>query len=473
MRSPVVVASILEDSVEATAESVRRAPSRCGLVEIRADRLAAEPLAALVASSDRNLIVTARLADHGGDWDRGAEARADLLRRALDAGARHVDVEWDSPEASWADGPDADRIILSHHGGPCDAAALAGVFDRLRASRAGRLKIVPRAETLAEVGAIRDLLRLDAGNDGRLAGFATGRAGVASRILAPSWGAWGTYGSIARGRETASGQLPAEDLLDIYAATAIGSDTGLFGLVGVDLAGSPSPGLHAGWFRRAGMDARYLPLEPNDLDDLEAARGWLDLRGFGVTIPFKEDAWRRCASRGPWAERCGAVNTVVPRSGGLHGESTDALAGDRLVRRHVDPAGKRAIVIGAGGTGRTMTAVLVAAGADVTIVNRTAERAHDVAARFGARVARWTELAALRADIWVQATPLGRRGEAVLPPAAGDAELVVDVAYGDRDTPAVIAARAAGIAVVDGPEFLAEQAADQFRVLTGVPPASA
>lgn len=473
MRTPVVIASVLEGSVDATAAALECAPRDCGLVEIRADRLPAEPLAGLVASCGRDVIVTARVSSHGGGWQRGAEARADLLRRALAAGARFIDVEWDSPEAAWAVGAEAGRMILSHHGGSCHARAIGGVVDAMRSTRAALLKVVPEARSLSEVGAIRDLLQAPENEDRRLTCFATGPAGTPSRILGPSWGAWGTYGAIARGRETAPGQLPATDLLDVYAVRSIGPGTRLYGVVGCDLAGSPSPRLHAGWYRAAGLDARYLPLEPRGLDDLETAASWLDLEGFGVTIPFKEDAARRCASLGDWARRCEAVNTVVRRPTGLHGENTDAMAADRLIRERVDPAGARAVVVGAGGTGRTMTAVLVEAGADVTVVNRTASRARDVAGRFDARAAAWTDLRSLEADIWIQATPLGRRGEVVLPPAAMRGSVVIDVAYGPRDTPAVTAARRAGVALVDGPMFLAAQAVDQFRILTGAPPAAA
>ena len=96
------------------------------------------------------------------------------------------------------------RAILSRHGDPCRAGALTDSYRRLASRGSGPLKLVPRAERVEELAAVREVLAR-AARDGRtLTCFASGAAGRASRVLAPSWGSWATYGSVEPGRETAN-----------------------------------------------------------------------------------------------------------------------------------------------------------------------------------------------------------------------------------------------------------------------------
>ena len=94
-----------------------------------------------------------------------------------------MDVEWDCPMASLIDDPAlGSRVILSSHGVDCERSALVALYRRMRAVSGGPLKIVAQARDVAEVVAIRDLLR-EAGQDGgSLAAFAMGGAGAASRL---------------------------------------------------------------------------------------------------------------------------------------------------------------------------------------------------------------------------------------------------------------------------------------------------
>lgn len=465
-----VVVSVLEEDLARLERGLGRVPSGCGLIEIRADRLPEEEITGAVRAASRPVIVTIRTREEGGFFEGSEADRLRILERALSAGARFVDVEWEGPLASLAAGPDAARVVLSHHGAPCELERLLPLYRAMAATGAARLKIVPRAGSPQEAGVVRELLRI-AGDEGRsLACFAMGRAGTATRILAPSWGSWGTYGALEYGRETGPGQLTASDLLEVHDVLRIGPATRLFALAGSPIDRSPSPVMHAAAYREAGIDARYLPIETSRIEDVVAIAGpgsVLGIEGFSVTIPLKEHAAARSHLADGWSRASGAVNTVVVEDRGWAGYNTDAPAALAIVRRGVDPSGARVAVVGAGGTARALGSALKSAGAVVTFFNRNRDRAEVVAASVGGSARRLDELPAAAWDVLVQTTPLGSQGEEVIPASSLTGRFVLDVVYG-VETPLVRDARARGIGVADGFELLVEQAALQIERMTGV-----
>jgi 3-dehydroquinate dehydratase/shikimate dehydrogenase len=463
-----VVHSILEESPEGVERRLVASPRACALIEIRADRLRAGDVSGLVRRAGRPAVVTVRSTEDGGAFDGSTEEKSTILRAALDAGAAFIDVEWNGPLRSLAEGPLAARTILSHHGAPCDSGSLGVVFDAMAGSRAALLKLVPHASRATDAGAVRDVLARARDSRRALASFATGPAGSWSRVFALVWGSWGTYGAAARGRESGEGQLTTSELLDIYRVLDITDATEVYGLCGTPLSGTPSPALHAAGYKALSLDAVYVPVDTGDLDDVVAVldRGLLRLSGFGVTIPLKELAAERCATLDAYAA-CGSANTVIVGEGGWKGWNTDAPAALALVRKHLDPRGATAAVVGAGGTARAVAAALKEAGAGVTLFSRSVSRGERTARAVGVA---WSPLAALpgaRWDLLVQATPAGRNGEEVLHRRHLDGRLVLDAAYGAEPTPLVRAARARGLAVADGFDLLDAQAALQFERLTG------
>ncbi len=469
VRFPVVVCCILETDAEAAARRIDAVPAASGMLEIRADHLGREAIQSLVRRSDRPVVVSIRRAKDGGRFDGSDETRRLALLAALEAGARFIDVEWDSPLADLASGPDARRVILSHHGAPCRFPELASLHGEMAATHAALLKIVPCAESLSEIDAVRRLLA-ESDGERRLASFALGPRGAVTRLLAPSWGSWGTYGSAEPGAETAEGQFSVEDLLGVHDVLSIGPGTRRFALVGAELAGSPSPLMHRAGYHECGIDARYFPIEPECFDVMASAAGKdgsLGLEAFGVTIPFKEQAARRCKHHDDLTRSCSAANTVVVGADGWHGYNTDGPAAIGLIRPHLDPRGARVAVVGAGGTSRALAAVFRDSGARVTLYNRTQERAREAASSLGVDLGAMDRPAGESWDLLVNATPLGGNGESVVPDSDLTGKVVLDVVYAARETPLIREARRRGLATVDGYEMLVAQAAPQFERMTG------
>jgi shikimate dehydrogenase len=300
-----------------------------------------------------------------------------------------------------------------------------------------------------------------------------GRPGALTRLLAPSWGSWGTYGAAAPGRESAPGQWTAEELATTWDVLRIGPSTRLFGLAGTDLSRSPSPAMHLAGYRELGLDARYLPLEADRFESIVACCGKgsvLGLEALGVTIPFKEAAARLARPGDAFARTARAVNTLVFREAVPSGFNSDAPAVAACVRERLDPRGLDVAVAGAGGAARGAAVALREAGAGVTLYARDAGRLATAAAECGVAHRPIAELPFARWDILVQATPLGRNGERVLPARALRGRLVLDMVYAPGPTPLVADARGRGLDAIDGFEVLVAQAELQFRLMTGQSP---
>ena len=257
-----------------------------------------------------------------------------------------------------------------------------------------------------------------------------------------------------------------------------GGATRLAGVIGHPIRHSLSPILHNAAFAALDLDwafAAFDVAEGQGQAAIEAMRA-LGIDGLSVTMPHKADAAVAVDELVPTAERLGAVNTVVRRGTTLVGENTDGAGFINAVRldEGFDPAGKKCVVIGAGGAARAVVLALADAGAaSVVVVNRSSDRAATAAA-LAPDVARVGAIAdAASADLVVNATPVGMNADPSLPIDAGllhPGQLVVDLIYSPAVTPLVAAARQQGATAVNGLGMLIHQAALAFQHWTGLDP---
>jgi shikimate dehydrogenase len=249
--------------------------------------------------------------------------------------------------------------------------------------------------------------------------------------------------------------------------------TALAGVLGHPVAHSRSPAMHNAAFEALGLDWRYvkLPVPPELFEETVRALPGSGYRGANVTIPHKLAALALADSAGAAATAVGAANTLTFEDGAIEADNTDA--GGFLAALGDPPAGLRALVLGAGGAARAVVWALLEAGAaEVSVWNRTPEKADELAAVLGARAVRRAE----PADVVVNATSVGLHdgdGADALPLAAlGAPAAAVDLVYrGDAaETPFAAWARATGARVVDGVEVLVRQGALSFARWTGLEP---
>ena len=139
------------------------------------------------------------------------------------------------------------------------------------------------------------------------------------------------------------------------------------------------------------------------------------------------------------------------------------------MRRGIDIASRRALVVGCGGAGRAVAASLVSAGARVLLMNRGEPRARFASQLLGVAHLPLADVDLNCFDVVVNATPVGCRGgeQPFRLRGCGASSVVIDLAYGTAPTSLVTAARACGALVVDGLEVLRAQVYHQYRMLTG------
>jgi shikimate dehydrogenase len=249
-------------------------------------------------------------------------------------------------------------------------------------------------------------------------------------------------------------------------------------VIGSPVRHSVSPAIHNAAFAALGLDWVFLAFEvhADSLPPALAGAAALGVRGLSVTMPLKEAAAAAVDHLTPEAADLAAVNTVLFGPDGTTGANTDG-AGFLDALRPWEPAGRRCTVIGAGGAARAVIRALAGAGAaDVAVVNRSPDRALRAAAVGApvARVGRRDEIG--RAELVVNATPLGMDatpGAGRLPVDEGllaPGQVVVDLVYHPVHTPLLLAAERRGARAVDGVGMLVHQAGHAFRAWTGSDP---
>ena len=261
-------------------------------------------------------------------------------------------------------------------------------------------------------------------------------------------------------------------------------------LIGHPVAHSISPAFQQAALDELGVDASYEAWDtpPDGLPEvIERLRSGTVL-GANVTVPHKVEAMRLIDQPDGLCELVGAVNTIVNRDGRLHGTNTDVVGIlIALAAAGAEVAGKNIVVIGAGGAARAVVVAMRRAGAaQVTVANRTEERARALVALGGTELdvracSLDLEAASLHAamgaaHVVIQSTSLGmlHGPDEAATPIPSELfrrwQVALDLVYVPERTPFLKAAEQAGAVAVGGLAMLVHQGAESFRLWTGQEP---
>lgn len=251
------------------------------------------------------------------------------------------------------------------------------------------------------------------------------------------------------------------------------------GVLGWPVAHSRSPAMHNAALRALGMeDWHYqaLPVPEELFTETARALGEAGFIGANVTIPHKQAALALAEQASVAARAIGAANTLTfAADGTIVAENTDAPGLIAALERLVDlPARPSVLVLGAGGSARAAVWALREAGArEVSVWNRTPERAVELAGELGARAVNAPE----SADLLVNCTSVGLERSASEPEGlnqlgltfdqVGEYSYVVDMVYRSGSTQLLATAREHGARTLDGLEILVAQGALSFELWTG------
>jgi shikimate dehydrogenase len=230
--------------------------------------------------------------------------------------------------------------------------------------------------------------------------------------------------------------------------------------------------MHNAAYAALGLDFTYVAFGTEDTAAAVAAVRALGVRGLGVTTPHKVRIMEHLDAVDDTARAIGAVNTVVNDEGRLTGSNVDWLGALEAFRETLDPAGRRAAVIGAGGGARAIVYGLVGTGCAVTLYNRTADRGRALAEAMGCAFGGDPQALAEAEsfDLLVHATAVGHGdADAMLPPPAAlrPPTVVFDAVTEPVETRLLREARARGCRCIPGIRMQLHQAVHQFFLYTG------
>jgi shikimate dehydrogenase len=255
-------------------------------------------------------------------------------------------------------------------------------------------------------------------------------------------------------------------------------------LFGKPVAENPTQAMIEAAFGHHGLDWRYVQfeVEPENLADAVRGMRAMGFRGGNVTTPHKVAIVKHLDRIAESASLMGAVNCIVRRGKELVGENTDGKGFVQSLREVSDPAGKKVVLLGAGGAARAIGVELALAGAaSITVVNRSRDKGRELAellkAKAGAAAIAvgWEGdyKVAADVDVVVNATSIGLypdvQARVPLDVATLAPRLVVaDVIPNPPETRLVREARARGCKVLDGLGMLVNQGVIGFKAWTGI-----
>ena len=254
-------------------------------------------------------------------------------------------------------------------------------------------------------------------------------------------------------------------------------------LLGYPVGHSVSPAMHNAAFKELGMPNNYSLLEAprEQLPDIVKKRVKVDsFGGANVTIPHKMEIIQYLDELADSAEKAGAVNTIQYRDGILIGHNTDALGGVRaLTEVYGSLSDAKVVLLGAGGAAKALAAELAPKVDKLTILNRSVEKAKELAERLGESVnydSITNHSVIQSADILINATPVGMHpniNESPVNPSALHSDLLVfDIVYNPQKTRLLSDAERTGARTLGGLWMLVYQGIEAFKIWTGVEPSA-
>lgn len=233
--------------------------------------------------------------------------------------------------------------------------------------------------------------------------------------------------------------------------------------------------VHNAVFKHLKLEFAYVAFGIDDVAGAVAAMRSLGIRGYGVTMPHKVTIMEHLDSIDPIAQEVGAVNTVVNDNGVLTGYNLDWLGAVlALEEQGVSISGKQAFVIGAGGAARAVAFGLKKRGAEVSLFNRTVDRARDLAIELGVNFGGDLNALSSDYDLLVHTTSAGyvsQPGVCIVPEnILLPGKIIMDVVAEPLETPLLVLARAKSCSVIPGYRMRLHQAAAQFELYTGQKP---
>ena len=342
----MIAVPIVSDSIKKALADIKKAERVADIIEVRLDYIRdinKINLTKLLAASKQKIIITDR------------KNRLDLINESVRLGADFIDLDISigSKLIREVTKQSKAKLIVSFHNfKETNRKELTAKYKEIKKLRPGIIKIVSFANSINDNLVIFDLINQAKKDKVDIIAICMGEKGEISRILAPIYGSFLTFGSLESGKESAPGQIPAEILRQVYRVDKL-KNPKIFGLVGNPVSHSRGIYFHNEQFKKVNKNSIYLNFL---VDDPKAfIKGFKPIiSGLSITIPFKTEIIPHLDKLDPAAKEIGAVNTVVKQKDKLVGYNTDMLGAIDAIKSKTSIAGKKILMIGAGGVARAV-----------------------------------------------------------------------------------------------------------------------
>ena len=494
MKRPLVCLTLTGKTLSENIATIENYRKYIDLVELRVDFLDENErlyIRNFPAMAGLPCILTIRRKIDGGRFDEGESSRTVLFARAMafaeenrSKNFAYVDFEEDFHVPSLQDSALAfgTRVIRSVHDMQNPILDITSRLASLRTTGYEIPKIAFMPKTLSDVTNLFQQAKKFGESEQILC--AMGPLGLPSRILSAKINSYLTYTSPveASARLQTLGHLDPITLSDIYHFQSISDSTKVFGITGWPLNSTLSPALHNKGFEKHNIDAVYVPIRSESVDDAIEFCNEVGVKGLSVTIPHKENVLADLREVSSQVGEIGACNTILNKGDYWIGDNTDALGFSRSLLEFTGTKNIKhwkVALIGAGGAAKAVAYALKTLGAKVCVFNRTASRAKKLAEQFGFKWALLTpeneHMIEKYSDLIVQTTSVGM-GSSSPSSSENDPiyfydfkghEMVFDIIYVPETTPIMARAEKAGCRVQNGFPMLQYQGYRQFELFTG------
>jgi 3-dehydroquinate dehydratase / shikimate dehydrogenase len=493
MNNGKICVSVCAETADELIEQIKRAEDLADMVEIRFDCLNDGEFDSFLKQFKKKTnsvryLATFRSAEQGGKKNLSFAEREEFWRHShifefTDWADLEEDISEERLNSLW--GKAFKKIIKSNHDLKGVPENLLQIYENLSNAKPNVLKIAVQANDITDTIPIWKLLKKATAENQQIIPIAMGESGKWTRILGLAHGAFMTYAALDAGQETAPGQVSARDLIEVYRVKELDEKTEVYGIVGGNTSYSMSPYLHNAAFKFHNLNAVFVPLQTQNLDEFirrmvkpETREIELNFKGFAVTIPHKQNIIKHLDAIDETARVIGAVNTVKIENGKLYGYNTDAQGFiEPLLNSYGDLAGANVAVFGAGGAARACVYALKKEGARATIFARDLSKAKNLAEEFEVELKeipianRKSQIANI--DVLVNTTPLGTKGELenesiVTAEQLKSVKLVYDLVYNPFQTRLMSEADKVHVPKIGGLAMLVAQAIEQQKIWTGL-----
>lgn len=459
-------------------KQIEQAAQWADLIEIRLDQLLhfdSNSLSLIEERSPCPMIWTLRKASQGGDFQETEEERFNILSSLL---LKHqpafIDLEADTPESivhALQKLSSETKWIISWHHLLDTPANLDILYQKVARLPANYYKIVTFAHSTIDAIHMLNFTQKVNQDKKRLCGICMGELGQPTRILGGLTGHPFTFASLEKGKETAPGQLTAEELVMTYRFREMNKETKLLGLIGRPVDKSSSHLTHHAVFKELSLNAVYVKfhLEDEELPHFLEEIHSLPIKGLSVTMPFKE----KVLSLLQYPHGLVACNTLVWTPEGWKGYNTDGIGALKALGIP-SLQDQKIVILGAGGTAKAIAQAAHQQGAQLAILNRTLERAEAVAVPLNARWGPLEQLHSLTQEGYsciIQATSVGMapafEEAPVLAEWIAKEALVLDVISNPCETRLLCEVKSRGGQTISGQELFIHQAVEQFACWFG------